>query len=563
MKTLTKVLSLLLVVAMVFVLASCGDTNTPLPEQPSGGSQAGTPSNGAGAGNGNGNTTDSPVTVGPKNLVFAVNRDITDISPFGARTAARTQFMHLLFNYLFCVPTMTTGIEGYQPEVASDYEVLDAETVRISIFDYIHDSKGNAIKAEDVKFCYDTALNDPGTGVFLAPILKSVEIVDEYTVDFKVNPLSLGQLETLITFVPIFSKTWYENASNEELTKDPATTGSYKVGEMVTSSHLTLVKDEDYWQTDESLRSRDCQQPFDTIKFKVVLESAMEVIALENGEADVARQIPVTELDAFAGDEWDCFGSKNSMFYCLLFNNDNSAFAGNKELRQAVCYAIDQNALNMAFGNTAESGGICKAFGVDVFPDYNPDWLNGDYYSCNVDKAKGLMEQAGYADGLKVRVLYVQNTGSNAMMTILQQQLKEIGIEAELLAYDQAMFDTLKFNDKEWDICIDQKGGTQGFIATGWKTLFDPASYDNGSVCFTHDDKLTELLYACCDVDTHSQETVDAFNDYLNDQAYAYGLFWSKTMFVGQTSLGMNQDGQGEMCPGGWTPAPGYASLAD
>jgi len=295
-----------------------------------------------------------------------------------------------------------------------------------------------------------------------------------------------------------------------------------------------------------------------------VLESAMSVIGLENHEADIARQIPIVELDTFMTDEWSIFQNVGGMFYCLYFNNDNSVFANNKALRQAVLYAIDMESVRLAFGNTETSGRICKTFGASTMGDYLDKWDEEDYYEYDVEKAKALMAEAGYPDGgLKLRLIYVKNTAVDSCMAVMQSYLAQIGIELELESYEQAMFDTLKYDNTKWDICIDQKGNQGTFLSVVWNDNFNPKAFENGSACFTHDDKLVELLYTACNAATHTDETVDAFHQYLKEQAYAVGMFMNYEYFVAQPTIQMRQDGNGNLTPSCFTVSDDYVSFLD
>ena len=67
------------------------------------------------------------------------------------------------------------------------------------------------------------------------------------------------------------------------------------------------------------------------------------------------------------------------------------------------------------------------------------------------------------------------------------------------------------------DLIIDSKGSGTGHVVGLWDGLFNPENYTNGSVCFTHDDHLVELLNAAkADAST---ENMKAFNDYIIDNA--------------------------------------------
>ena len=145
---------------------------------------------------------------------------------------------------------------------------------------------------------------------------------------------------------------------------------------------------------------------------------------------------------------------------------------------------------------------------------------------------------------------------------VRQAYLAELGITVELTPADQALFNSYKYDDTKWDMIADSKG--VDYITAGWENVFDARAFENGSACFTHDDKLQELLIAASNVETSTPETIEAFHDYLKDQAYGVGMFWNYTYYVGQEGItGFQQDGFGNLTPSTVTVADNYASVAD
>ena len=399
--------------------------------------------------------------------------------------------------------------------------------------------------------------------------LDKVEETGDYSVRITLSSPSKGAMEWCLTTVPVISQSWFESASDADKTSHPATTGAYNLVETVASSHTTLQKNADYWQTDESLRAYYDVQTFDTINMNVVTESAMRTIALQNGEADLVQNVSANEISSFLNADgsnvegWNVFSNENGRMNVLMFNNDNSVFADNKELRQAVLYGIDFEAVRQGYGNTATNGSVCSSFGPDIAGDFNPEWKNEDYYGYDVAKAKELMAKAGYPDGgFTVKLLYQNSTTATAGLTVLQAYLAELGITVELTPADQALFNSYKYDDTKWDMIADSKG--VDYITAGWENVFDARAFENGSACFTHDDKLQELLIAASNVETSTPETIEAFHDYLKDQAYGVGMFWNYTYYVGQEGItGFQQDGFGNLTPSTVTVADNYASVAD
>lgn len=552
-----KLFSLLLTACMLIgLLAGCGSSDTPS------------------------KTTEAPIeTTVPeaaeaevnepaadKNLVFVISSDNGDLSPFGGDSGGRHHTYRMLYDCLCASYGLGNTVKELQSQIAKSWNVVDGTTVDVEIYDYVKDSKGNHITAEDVVYSYEQAIAS-GTMEKLNGYLDKVTATGDYTVRITLTSASKGAMEWSLTTVPIISKAWFSAASDADKTSDPATTGAYLLKEFSSGSHTTLERNPDYWQTDESLRSYYDSQYYNTITINVLKESSMRVIALENGETDACQNVPAAEISTFLNDDgtavdgWSVYPDENGRMNVLMFNNDNSVFADNKELRQAVLYAIDFNSVRLGYGNTPTNGKPCHDFAPNIASDYLDEWDQEDYYDYNLDKAKELMAQAGYPDGgITVSLMYQNSTTATAGLTVLQSYLAEVGITVELNPVDQALFNSYKYDDTKWDMIVDSKATTD-FVTTVWQNVFDTNSFANGSACFTHDDKLQALLEAAADAEKSTDDDLRAFHNYLRDQAYAVGMFWNYSYYVAREGLTMCQDGFGNVTPSTIVPAADFVSV--
>lgn len=552
-----KLFSLLLTACMLIgLLAGCGSSDTPS------------------------KTTEAPIeTTVPeateaevnepaadKNLVFVISSDNGDLSPFGGDSGGRHHTYRMLYDCLCASYGLGNTVKELQSQIAKSWNVVDGTTVDVEIYDYVKDSKGNHITAEDVVYSYEQAIAS-GTMEKLNGYLDKVTATGDYTVRITLTSASKGAMEWSLTTVPIISKAWFSAASDADKTSDPATTGAYLLKEFSSGSHTTLERNPDYWQTDESLRSYYDSQYYDTITINVLKESSMRVIALENGETDACQNVPAAEISTFLNDDgtavdgWSVYPDENGRMNVLMFNNDNSVFADNKELRQAVLYAIDFNSVRLGYGNTPTNGKPCHDFAPNIASDYLDEWDQEDYYDYNLDKARELMAQAGYPDGgITVSLMYQNSTTATAGLTVLQSYLAEVGITVELNPVDQALFNSYKYDDTKWDMIVDSKATTD-FVTTVWQNVFDTNSFANGSACFTHDDQLQALLEAAADAEKSTDDDLRAFHNYLRDQAYAVGMFWNYSYYVAREGLTMCQDGFGNVTPSTIVPAADFVSV--
>jgi ABC-type transport system substrate-binding protein len=249
-------------------------------------------------------------------------------------------------------------------------------------------------------------------------------------------------------------------------------------------------------------------------------------IALETGAIDISTSVSINDVRRF-----DSGGSSSAGFTVtklrknltdtLLFNCDPGNIFANQTLRQAICYAIDNNAFLAGVLNN--QGFVSKTFGNSKYSDYNPAWDNEDYYEYNLDKAKQLLAQAGYRPGqLSVKILTESATAHHGQEAqIMQAYLAELGINSQISSFESALYNTYRYDPSQFDLIIGQFASTD-YLSNVWKLAFDNTSYERGTVNFVRDDKLQSLLMAACDPDGHTVENMNAFHYYLKDKAYGY-----------------------------------------
>ena len=160
-------------------------------------------------------------------------------------------------------------------------------------------------------------------------------------------------------------------------------------------------------------------------------------------------------------------------------------------------------------------------------------------------EAAEYLEAAGYKPGeVTLRMLSSSTTFTDSVRAVLIANLEEAGFKVDSLAVDQALFNTYKNDSTQWDIMLDMKGSSTGNIVGVWDYCFNPVGYENGSVCFTHDEELVRLLE---EVSANPvEENMTAFHNYLIDQAICKGLYTYLSASASQDGiLELKVDGTG------------------
>jgi len=135
-------------------------------------------------------------------------------------------------------------------------------------------------------------------------------------------------------------------------------------------------------------------------------------------------------------DEINLLKAPGSNFTYLGFNLQDQD-TGNLQLRRAVAYALDREAIiKYVMGDAAIPASALLP------PDHwagNPEL---PLYQHNPDKARLLLKEAGYSDAKRPQIVY--KTSSDPfrirLATVIQQQLSEVGIDVDLRSYDWGTF---------------------------------------------------------------------------------------------------------------------------
>ena len=401
----------------------------------------------------------------------------------------------------------------------------DDVTYQIELYDYIFDSEGNPFTSEDVKYSVEK-LN--ATGVAQATYVESVDVIDATHFTLKLSKSGVGVFEEFCQHCWMFTQEAME-ASPDDMATAPVGTGPYVLTDFVSASHANLEKRDDYWQKEE-LTPRCSQANVDVIECVILKEATQMAVALQNGTIQIGFWLNNSIIDQVSSmpnvvtNSSPILGMRSMIFNC----SENSIFGGEngKLLRQAVCYAINEQAVVDA--GLGGFGTVAKTFGKAGTAGYNEAWEDGDYYSYNPEKAKELMAEAGYPDGFSFKFWSIDNSWSRNYMQVVQANCGAIGITVELeFKPDNVNAKILADCKSGWDVYNNSAAGGTGFQVSQFNYFCDATMRSSGlNLCGLNDAKLQSLVSAASAL-TWTQEDVDAYHDYIVDNALIYTPFES------------------------------------
>ena len=285
---------------------------------------------------------------------------------------------------------------------------------------------GNDVTCEDVKYSLERAagLLDGTPLIATLQTIQSVDILDEKTVQVTVGA---PNAELIYSFVAAIIPA----GSGEDEAADPVGTGPFSFVSYTPQEGIVLAKNENYWQ--EGL-------PYlDQVEFKIVGSSDSALLELQGGSIDIYSYLTDSQANELK-DSFQVVSSPSNVVQALFLNNDYEPLQ-DVRVRQAICYAVDKDLVNdfVAGGN----GTLISTAMLPTLKDYYVD-LNDMYgTSANVEKAKELLTEAGYADGFDLEIAIPSNYEFH-MQTgeVIVEQLKAVGINATI-------------NGVEWNTWLD------------------------------------------------------------------------------------------------------------
>lgn len=307
---------------------------------------------------------------------------------------------------------------------------------------------GYDFTAKDVKFSFERAASSPYTSMAYEA-MDSIEVVDDYTVKVYLKYSYAPFIYWLTTFCGLIVSEEYVTEVGEEFGKIAETaigTGAYILKEWNIGESVTMERFDGYHKGPATIK---------TIKYKAFSEGSSAVIALETGEIDFYKDIPIVDINTVKNNTNLEFEEMSSLMYYYLAPNMSSDLFSNTTLRKALAYAINREDVYLV---AAEGSGIIanSPISENLFgtPDNIPEW-----YEYNPDKARRLLAEAGYPNGLDISIKIVQEYNIPKIAQVIQDNLSKIGINAEITILEMSTFISEVASDGDYEMTIMIFGG--------------------------------------------------------------------------------------------------------
>jgi peptide/nickel transport system substrate-binding protein len=338
-----------------------------------------------------------------------------------------------------------------KPKLAESWSMIDDRTWEFKLRDNVYFHDGSKMTADSVKFSIERA-NSLNSRVPSLLKLDSIEVVDPLTIRIHTKepnyilPADLHYAAPLGIISP-------KSVNDKGEIDKPIGTGPFSFESYDEKTHvMTVTKNDKWWGGDVLL---------DKIVIKPITDPNTRALSIENGEVDFTVDVPYSEIERLNGTSGisvDKF--ENSRLTYMNINLKKEPF-DDVRVRKAIAYGMDRQSIvkYVLFGVGTPAVGIFR-------PDFY--WTDKDLkaYDYNVEKAKSLLEEAGWKDSNGDGI--VDKNGKNFEMSLITSpnrpslplmaeaiagQLKEVGIKANVEILESGVVSDRQ-KKGEWDVTM-------------------------------------------------------------------------------------------------------------
>lgn len=409
-----------------------------------------------------------PLGAAAQDLSIALPTSVNTLDPHNTATVGTDLSV---ISHLY-TPLVIRGPDlELQPALATAWEAVDDLTWRFELRPGVSFVNGEPLDAEAVRWNIDRVL-DPDFNArirsWFQPI-ESVTVVDDTTIEIVTSepyPALADQMSSFFLLPP----EWTE-AHNPAA--EASSSGPYELVEFISGDRIVLEANEDYWGEAPA---------FQTVEFRMMPEDSSRIAALLAGEVDFIEYFAPSEIERInESGRAEASAVSGIRFMLVKFNNLRPPFQGNPDLRMAINYAIDRQAIIDSLFNGLGDIANCQALSPAYF-GYNPDLEPTPY---DPERARELLASAGYPDGLELELeipigRYVQ---AEEIGQVVAAMLAEVGVQVNIVEMEfGAWLDKYRNAGDLGDMAyLGQAWPT--LDADGLLTLFEPgngyAYYEN------------------------------------------------------------------------------------
>jgi len=286
---------------------------------------------------------------------------------------------------------------------------------------------GTPFTAAAVKASIDRILHFKRGASWLLQSVKEVQAVDDYTARVVLSKPDVA-FQTGLPFIYMVSPAAVKKHEDKPGDLAPtwfidhsAGTGPYMIERWARGEKLTMTRFADYWQ---GWKSRHISK----VVYYSVLESGTQRLMVEKGDMDIPLIYTADDVEAYKKNPSVIIDIKPGTEQMYIRLHNQAGPTKDKRVRQALSMAFDWKTYEVVMrGQVSPSDGPVPS---ELLGGWKPE---GIIYEYNIERAKKLLEEAGYGKGFKMTYLYNKGDEEKRIMgEIWRAGLQKLGVDLDL-----------------------------------------------------------------------------------------------------------------------------------
>ncbi|VFQ43922.1 ABC transporter substrate-binding protein [Desulfoluna butyratoxydans] len=353
----------------------------------------------------------------PDTLVVATTYDAKTLDPYMTNDVASSNAMRQIYETLVAIDAEGNVV----PSLAEKIDRVDGKTYRFTLKKGVTFHNGETLTADDALYSLKRAYERGASVRHILGVIDPAGFkkIDDLTFEVKTKEAMSSFLAALTHFGGgvILNQKAVEAAGDDYGFK-PVGTGPYKLASWKKGDRMELERFEAYHGT---------KPEFPKMVLRVIPEASNRTIELESGDVDISFEVSSLDVSRVkANKNLELLTLVDTATTYMGFNCSKAPY-DNEKLRQALTLAINI------------PGSVKAVFRGNAFPAYGPiapnvKYSNNDLQPSKTDikKAKKLLAEAGYPNGLTTTLWTNSKKVRVDMATIIQAQLKKIGVTVKI-----------------------------------------------------------------------------------------------------------------------------------
>ena len=311
------------------------------------------------------------------------------------------------------------------PALAASYTFTDDTTIEFELRKGVKFHDGSEMTADDVVYTLNTVSNPDYGAVYQIAVkwIDRAEKLGDYKVRLKMREPYPVALEWLAGFLPIYPKGYYEKAGKQGMAVKPVGTGPYKLVSVQPGTRWRLERFQDHYQGSPKGNA------IKFIEMRVLPEINTQLTELITGKLDFIWKFSPDVAKRLKGR--DGIVVKNAPILRIVYaamNTVKDSPLKDVRVRRALIHAIDRARIMQSFvgGESQVIHSACNPVQFGCTADVKA-------YAFDPKKAKQLLQEAGFADGFKAKIL-ISKSGAvpRTVVEAILADLARVGVKADI-----------------------------------------------------------------------------------------------------------------------------------